>query len=156
MTILFAYDGSEDADAAILGASKLLARDDADVVVLTIWEPLTLELLQASAWLAPTVDVAELDEDTERHARLVAERGVQLAREQGFGSRAVWVADTYGIAEAIVERAEELDADLIVLGARGLAGVRAWLGSVSNHVLQHAHRPVMVIPAGRGSPRKPR
>ena len=146
MTILFAYDGSEDADAAIVAASKLLGRDDADAVVLTVWEPLTLELLKASAWFAPVDDVAEFDQDTERHAREIAERGVRLTREAGFGARAVWVADKVRIAETIVERAAELDADLIVLGARGLTGVRAWMGSVSNHVLEHAHRPVLVVP----------
>ena len=49
--------------------------------------------------------------------------------------------------ELDAETLEELDVDLIVLGARGLAGVRAFLGSVSNHVVQHAHRPVLVVPA---------
>ena len=39
MTILFAYDGSESADAAIAAAGKLLDHDHADAVVLTVWEP---------------------------------------------------------------------------------------------------------------------
>ena len=55
--------------------------------------------------------------------------------------------DDRGIAESIVAAADEADADLIILGARGLAGVRAFIGSVSNHVLQHARRPVLVVPA---------
>jgi hypothetical protein len=56
------------------------------------------------------------------------------------------VADQRKIADTIVEDAAELDVDLIVLGARGLTGVRAFLGSVSNHVLQNARRPVLVVP----------
>jgi nucleotide-binding universal stress UspA family protein len=40
--------------------------------------------------------------------------------------------------------------DLVVLGARGLAGVRAFLGSVSNHG-QHTRRPVLVVPARSAS-----
>jgi len=65
-----------------------------------------------------------------------------LPGEAGFDARPLWVADSRAIAEAIVERADELNADLIVLGAPGLTGIRAFLGSVSNHVLQHAHRAV--------------
>ncbi len=48
-------------------------------------------------------------------------------------------------AEEIVRAAEELDADLIVLGSRGLGVVRSvLLGSVSQGVLNHARSPVLV------------
>jgi len=52
----------------------------------------------------------------------------------------------------VVELAEELDAGLIILGSRGLGGVRrALLGSVSDSVARHAHCPVLVVRgAGRG------
>jgi len=72
--------------------------------------------------------------------------GAEIARQHGFNARSLASADDRAIADTIVQQAEELDADLIVLGARGLAGVRAFLGSVSNHVLQQAHRPTLVIP----------
>jgi nucleotide-binding universal stress UspA family protein len=46
----------------------------------------------------------------------------------------------------IVKLAEELDAGLIMLGSRGLGGVkRALLGSVSDSVVRHAHCPVLVV-----------
>jgi hypothetical protein len=48
MTILFAYDGSESADAAIAAVGSLLHRDDASAVVLTVWKPLTVEALRAT------------------------------------------------------------------------------------------------------------
>jgi hypothetical protein len=38
VTILFAYDGSESADAAIAAAGKLHDHDHVDAVVLTVWE----------------------------------------------------------------------------------------------------------------------
>jgi nucleotide-binding universal stress UspA family protein len=46
----------------------------------------------------------------------------------------------------IVALAEELGADLIVMGSRGLGGVRrALMGSVSDSVVRHAHCPVLVV-----------
>jgi nucleotide-binding universal stress UspA family protein len=88
-----------------------------------------------------------VDEHTERQAQRLAEHGARLAGEAGFEARALWVADERRIAATIVEGADELDADLIVMGARGLTAIAAFFGSVSNHVLQHASRPVLVVPS---------
>lgn len=49
--------------------------------------------------------------------------------------------------EGIIRAAEELGADLIVIGSRGMGLVRRTiLGSVSDYVLQHSHIPVAVCP----------
>jgi nucleotide-binding universal stress UspA family protein len=152
MKLLFAYDGSEQAADAIAKAAKLVDTSGTEVTVLSVWEPLTVQAIQAGFLggpLAVPYDVGEIDEASEQHAKEVAEHGVQVAEQAGFAAKPAWVADARGIADAIVDRAAELDVDLIVLGARGLAGVRAYLGSVSNHVLQHARRPVLVVPAAK-------
>ena len=48
--------------------------------------------------------------------------------------------------EEILAAAE--DADIIVLGSRGVGGfTRLLLGSVSSQVAQHAHCPVLIVPA---------
>ena len=78
--------------------------------------------------------------------RTLAEHGARLAALGGFDARALWIVDELRIANTIVERAVELDADLIVMGARGLTGIAAFFGSVSKHVLQHASRPVLIVP----------
>jgi nucleotide-binding universal stress UspA family protein len=47
---------------------------------------------------------------------------------------------------AIIVLAEELGAGLIVMGSRGLGGIRrALLGSISDSVVRHAHCPVLVV-----------
>ena len=49
-------------------------------------------------------------------------------------------------AAEIVRLGEDMDAGLIVVGSRGLGGVRrALMGSVSDSVVRHAHCPVLVV-----------
>ncbi len=126
MTILFAYDGSESADVAISTARDLLGGGSADAVVLSVWEPLVVEALRSMRFggrLPMLGDVAGFDAQSEDEARQLAEHGARLIAEAGFEARPLWVADSRAIADTIVEEADELDVDLIVLGARGLTGI---------------------------------
>jgi nucleotide-binding universal stress UspA family protein len=46
----------------------------------------------------------------------------------------------------VVHLSEEIGAGLIIMGSRGLGGVRrALMGSVSDSVVRHAHCPVMIV-----------
>ncbi|MEV0389923.1 universal stress protein [Nonomuraea sp. NPDC050643] len=144
MTILVAYDGSADARAAIEFAAKHLAAQP--VLIVTVWEPLLVQLkkypLAAGAIDPDTEDAAQAQ--AEQHAQ----EGAELAIAGGLSDvtyRAV--ADNESIWKTIVDVADEVDASLVVTGSRGLAGVRSvLLGSVSNHVLHHAHRPTLIVP----------
>jgi nucleotide-binding universal stress UspA family protein len=153
MIVLFSYDGSDSADTALTRASGLLNRTDVEAVVLTIWEPLVVEALRAAKFggiPAIPFETDSIDDQDEQLARRAAEHGTRLAEQLGLRARPLAVAlppaEQYDIAGAIIEAANTLDASVIVLGARGLTGIRAMLGSVSNHVAQHAHRPVLIIP----------
>jgi len=54
--------------------------------------------------------------------------------------------------EAIVEQAEEIGADWIVMGTRGLSCVRhVLLGSVAERAIQHAPCPVLTVKDGRAT-----
>ena len=58
--------------------------------------------------------------------------------------------------EAIVHLAEEIDADLIVIGSRGFGGLkRALLGNVADSVVRHAHCPVLVVRPQQGGDARP-
>ena len=56
-----------------------------------------------------------------------------------------------GVAEEIVGLAQNLEADLIVMGSRGHGGVRRAIeGSISDQVVRRAHCPVMIVGVGKG------
>jgi nucleotide-binding universal stress UspA family protein len=75
-----------------------------------------------------------------------ARAGAERAREAGFEAepRAVLEEPFW---EGIVDVADEIDATVIVIGSRGLKGIRERLeGSVSHEVAEHAGRPVLIVP----------
>jgi len=71
----------------------------------------------------------------------------ELEQVKGEG---VTVADSHLVRgrpdREIVHLSEEIGAGLIVMGSRGLGGVRrALMGSVSDSVVRHAHCPVLIV-----------
>ena len=150
--ILIAYDGSDTARRAVHEAAELF--DSRRALVVTVWEPgLAYE---ASAMTAdPTglgpepVDPAaarEVDDASKAHADRVATEGVELAQSLGLQAEALPVADGGKVADAIVELARKRSVAAIVVGSRGLTGIRARLeGSTSNAVAKHASCPVVLV-----------
>jgi nucleotide-binding universal stress UspA family protein len=128
--ILFAYDGSDSARAAIRQGSAQL-RNGRRAIVLTVWPSLTAHV--------------GLDNDPEQEAWRTAEEGAELARWTGFDAEPVVVAG-HAVWHRIVTAAEELDAGVVVLGSHGRRGMRLVLmGSVAAAVARHARRPVLIV-----------
>ena len=145
--ILIAYDGSADAQAAIHRAGQLFP--DKPAAVLTVWEPFEDVVARSGSVAAlATVDYEEVDRESEQQARQRAEEGVQRAQDAGLVAQPRVRARNGSVAQAILAEADDIDAEAIVLGTRGLTGVKSLLlGSVSHAVVQHANRPVIVIPS---------
>ncbi|MFB4267302.1 universal stress protein [Nonomuraea sp. GTA35] len=150
MTILIAYDGSDDSKAAIAFAGELFRGEQA--VVLTVWERLAMTSARASAGLMVALDQSGVEDEAIGQAMSeLARHGAELARQAGLDATPRCDADSVAVWSTIVDVADELDAQLIVTGTRGLGGVRSLLlGSTSDRVLHHAHRPVLVVPGPNG------
>ena len=145
--LVIGYDGSHDADLAIDFAAAKLGAERARVV--TVWEVglAAAEVAPALGAMSPPSpeDEAQLEDAARRTADRGAARSVaaglaaepQIARGAGVGD----------IARVLLDVAEQHDADLLVVGRRGLGRIRsALLGSVSDAAVRDGRRPVLVVP----------
>ncbi len=151
--ILIAYDGSADAQAAVDYAAALLHGETA--TVLTVWEPFVERATSsgASIGLAPElVDYGKIDSAYEESAHQRATEGAERAIRGGLNAQPRIRSRTGSVSAAILAEAEEVDARAIVIGSRGLSGLKSvLLGSVSHAVIHHAHRPVILVPSPRAA-----
>jgi nucleotide-binding universal stress UspA family protein len=144
--ILIAYDGSADAKTAIDRAAQLMANEEATILV--VWERFIDVVTRSGGVPVGEVDYEALDRGYEDEARKRAEEGVQRARNAGLKAEAFVRARQQTIAATVLTEAEGMGVDAIVLGTRGLTGLKSLLlGSVSHGVVQHAHVPVMIVPS---------
>jgi nucleotide-binding universal stress UspA family protein len=146
--ILLCFDGSESATHAIASAHELLG--DISATVLHVWDPPVSYLATdpfggLQAW-NPS-QVAELESAIEDRAQKVLDEGVALATKAGFAAEGRLERTVAAPWRTLLDVAEELDTQLIVVGARGLSTVESvMLGSVSNALVHHTKRPVLVVP----------
>jgi nucleotide-binding universal stress UspA family protein len=144
---LFCYDGSHAARRAItLGAELLSARR---ALVGHFWESWVAEA-PALAGASGTVRgmATELDEIADGQSSEYTTNGVGLAETAGLHATGISERATGPAWSAILDAAADHQSSSIVIGARGLTGISAALGSVSNGVVHHSRRPVLVVPPG--------
>ena len=99
------------------------------------------------AFLPTTIhNLSVVDQLRERAEDILNEQSAKIEQEGGtIAEKHLRKAERYR-AQQIVKVAEDIGAGLIVMGSRGLGGVRRVLmGSVSDSVVRHAHCPVLVV-----------
>ena len=148
-TILIGYDGSAHAERAIDEAARMFP--GAEAVVMTVWRSVG-DVADAGRAALPEDVVkkatAEMDAAAEGEAKATAQEGADRATAAGLDARPQIACAEGSVAEAILRAAAEDDAMTVVVGSRGRSGVRsALLGSVSNTVVHHSEKPVVVVHA---------
>jgi nucleotide-binding universal stress UspA family protein len=137
--ILVGVDGSPPAKVAVDWAAREASMRDL---------PLSIIFIAPSPLVSPDTPLpADLDERVKEHGREVLRDARTTAEEATEGSEPIRI-DTEIVEAAIlptlIDRSK--DADMIVVGCRGLGAIaRRLLGSVSSGLVQHAHCPVAVI-----------
>ena len=139
-TIVVGVDGSEGSKLALRWACDEARRiDDAQVVAVATW---TYPVVAASPWMGGYDVPMDLTEPT---SDVVAQLIAEVVAE-GFPADHISSKVVCGPAASTLIEAGN-DADLLVVGSRGLGGFTGLLlGSVSHQVAAHAPCPVIVVP----------
>ena len=144
--IVLATDGSEDALLAANTALELSKSFDSERHAVYV-EPMPG---RHNAPIRFAFDLPpEVAESVEEEAKTKLEK--LAGKMRAVGAQVKQRHARVGLPAAeIVVLAEELGVGLVVVGSRGLGGIRrALVGSVSDSVVSHAHCPVIVVRAGR-------
>jgi nucleotide-binding universal stress UspA family protein/MFS family permease len=139
--VMFAYDGSDLARAAIAVAGRQLPAKR-DALVLTVWRTFNVGFVPERGSDFDAANSAEVRQAAEQTAAY----GASLAEAAGFRAQGMAVEGT-PTWKAIADAADDHDASLIVLGTRGRAGLSGLVaGSVSEEVASHSRHPVLIVP----------
>lgn len=137
-TIVVGTDGSATADKAVDVAGELARACGAALHVVTAYRPVRSAVLASAGAMGVAAPAPMWSAEDERALAedVVGRAGERLA-SSGVAARAT--ARLGEPADALLAAAAELDADLIVVGNRGMTGARRYLlGSVADRVAHHA------------------
>lgn len=145
--MLVGFDGSADAATAIEVGALLFP--DADPRIAHIWMPPftahpSPDLLRRAGSVDGLIEL--LNQRGRARAEEIVAEGVRLARAAGWQAQPLARRAFGGEGLELARLAEELHPLAVIVGARGLSGVRAVLGSVSDAVARYGPVPVLVVP----------
>ncbi len=148
MRAIVGYDGSPGSSAAIDAGALLFP--GAHGWITYLWAPpfASEEVRRRLRAIAGDVNalIEMVEQEGEREAQRVVATGVTLARAAGWDAAPLLKRTWGGEGLRIAQAAEEVQADLVLVGSRGLGGTQAVLGSVSDMVAHYCARPVVVVP----------
>jgi nucleotide-binding universal stress UspA family protein len=141
-SIVVGTDGSDTAGEAVRQATDLARTVGAKLEIVSAYEPVPAKRLSAERRDAP--EDLQWAINPREDVDVTLDAAAQSAREAGVD---VNVYPRQGDpADAILDVAEERDADLIVVGNKGMTGAKRFLlGSVPNKVSHHAPCSVLII-----------
>ena len=143
--ILLATDSSEEAELALSTAIDLANSTNSQLHVVTVgpWNPDPSYASHEASLRWETYE--QVSEAIGKEAQEILDNQVRKI-EEGGGTVQEAHLRRGRKDEEIVRVAEEIGAGLVVMGSRGLGGMRrALMGSVSDGVMRHAHCPVLVV-----------
>jgi nucleotide-binding universal stress UspA family protein len=140
--IVVGTDGSETAKQAVREATELAKQTGASLDLVSAFEPVPSSRLREERLEAPT----DLEHAVNPHEDVDAILREASGEVEGAGLKVRTFARQGEPADAILDVAEEENADLIVVGNKGMTGAKRFLlGSVPNKVSHHAPCSVLII-----------
>jgi len=147
--ILVALDGSKAADKALDFALDLAEKYSANVVLLTVVDavpvPLTVYAAPDMQPVAPVFMEKYVEELKTHHEKMLA-KALKIAKKRKPSVQISTKLVEGRPAPTIIETAKAGAFDIIVMGSRGLGGIKEFfLGSVSHRVADEAPCPVLIV-----------
>ena len=143
--IVVGTDGSETAGVALHHAIQLAKATGATLHVVNSYKPVLAGSIGSTAAVGgPTFDIEALNGGLEHESSVICSHAAsQAERENVKCETHTMMGDP---ADSLIDLAEQLDADLIVIGNRGMTGVKRFvLGSVPNKVSHHAPCSLLIV-----------
>jgi nucleotide-binding universal stress UspA family protein len=140
--IVVGTDGSETATEAVKQAADLASKVGATLAIVSAYEPVPSSRLREERQQVPD-DLAHTVGPREDVDATLAD-AAKLSQQVGVGVETF--ARQGDPADAILDVAEESNADLIIVGNKGMTGAKRFLlGSVPNKVSHHAPCSVLIV-----------
>ena len=141
--ILVAVDGSDPSFNASTYAIDFAKRNGAELIVLYILSPVPYSQFEyANIGRMKEIESMEM----EKAQREVVDKVKQKATENNVSVKTEVLIKYTSVVKEIVEYAEDNKVDMIVIGSRGVTGLKKiLLGSVAIGVVTYSHCPVLVV-----------
>ena len=141
-SIVVGTDGSETASTAVRQAVDLAKQINARLELVSAYEPVSDQRLREERTEVP--DDLQWMVNPREDVDATLQEAAELAKEAGVDVETF--ARQGDPADAILDVAEEQNADLIIVGNKGMTGAKRFLlGSVPNKVSHHAPCSVLII-----------
>jgi nucleotide-binding universal stress UspA family protein len=144
-TIVAGTDGSESANAAVRQAVQIAKLSGAKLHLVSAFKAVpSIAMAAPDALSQLSTPVDNWEEEMTKEASKMLEQLVDEAKKEGVDTESHVVEGDP--AEVIIEIADDKNADLIVIGNRGMTGAtRFLLGSVPNKISHHSPCSVLIV-----------
>ncbi|KAK7476035.1 hypothetical protein BaRGS_00032742 [Batillaria attramentaria] len=146
--VIIAYDGSEHSEYALEWYAQNMHKPGKHIILLHV--PELNDMLHSTRW-ANSVYVFDREvlesmlKEEQKRIQKDLERFADKLKSLGLGGKVKSVAAAKP-GEGIASEAKNTDAELVVVGSRGMGAVRrTLLGSVSDYLVHHCQCPVLVV-----------
>ena len=148
--ILVAFDGSEASKHALDHAVNIADQFGAEIFVLSVVPRVMMPVFPDEGFGAAPITAAQDMSEYQSKMKEIYDKSLDDAKKdinENFPDLKVTTKLLEGRPSAtIVSAADEQNADLIVIGSRGIGGITGWiLGSTSRNVVESCTKPILVI-----------
>jgi nucleotide-binding universal stress UspA family protein len=133
--VVVGADSSSTARQAVVAAADIAQLTGGTLHIVTAYDPKSVTREQLPAEFRYTTNMNPADVLLEGLSGIAKERGLEPVVHPSTGDP----------AEVVVKVAQSVDADLIVVGNKGMRGVRRVLGSVPNSIAHSAPCSVLIV-----------